>query len=187
MRLVLQIARDAAGEDCPIACIIIRNGCEVARAVNEVEARGDPTAHAELLCIQRACSALKTRYLDDCILYCTLEPCPMCEWAINLARVGAVVFGAFRSGYSICYKQDINNSSPSFVERVATTRDEGKVIAERLSNDFEENQIAEIGKEGRAGINAPKAFRSKIIGGVLEKECSELLSSFFLSVRKINQ
>ena len=82
-----------AGE-MPVGCVIVRNGEIVARAHTECEARRDATAHAELLAIQRASAAVGDWRLNDCTLYATLEPCPMCAGAIVQARVGRVVYGA---------------------------------------------------------------------------------------------
>ena len=73
---------------------MIRDGVVVSRAHNETVARNDPTAHAELLAIQQALTALGTDRLDDCALYVTLEPCAQCAGAIVLAKVGRVVYGA---------------------------------------------------------------------------------------------
>ena len=87
----------AAGE-MPVGCVVVRDGAIIARAHNECEARGDATAHAELLAIQRASAALGDWRLNDCALYATLEPCPMCAGAIVQARVGRLVYGAADPG-----------------------------------------------------------------------------------------
>lgn len=81
-----------AGE-IPVGCVIVCDDEIVARAHNEREASGDPTAHAELLAIRRA--AKGDWRLENCTLYVTLEPCPMCAGAISQARVGRLVFGAY--------------------------------------------------------------------------------------------
>ena len=74
---------------------VLRDGAMVVRAHNETVGRRDPTAHAELLAVQRALSLLQTDRLSDCTLYVTLEPCAQCAGAIVLAKVGRVVFGAY--------------------------------------------------------------------------------------------
>ena len=74
---------------------VLRDGVMVVRAHNETVGRRDPTAHAELLAMQRALSLLQTDRLSDCTLYVTLEPCAQCAGAIVLAKVGRVVFGAY--------------------------------------------------------------------------------------------
>ena len=78
-----------------MGAVVFRDGAAVARAHNESVARADPTAHAELLALQRALKALETDRLTDCTLYVTLEPCAQCAGAMVLAKVGKVVFGAY--------------------------------------------------------------------------------------------
>ena len=98
MSEALSEARAAAeAGDTPIGAVVVRDGEIVSRAHNEVEACGDPSAHAEMLALRRASEALGTRYLDDCVLYVTMEPCPMCAGACLHFRLGAIVFGAFDS------------------------------------------------------------------------------------------
>ncbi|MFZ9816991.1 MAG: tRNA adenosine(34) deaminase TadA [Ilumatobacteraceae bacterium] len=80
--------------DVPVGAVVLYNGEVVARACNEREHRGDPTAHAEVLALRTAARHLGTWRLDDCTLYVTLEPCTMCAGAIVNARVGTLVFGA---------------------------------------------------------------------------------------------
>jgi tRNA(adenine34) deaminase len=92
----LEQARRAASEDeVPVGAVVTRGGEVVVRTHNETVARGDPTAHAELLAIQGALQALHTDRLSDCTLYVTLEPCAQCAGAIVLAKVGRLVFGAY--------------------------------------------------------------------------------------------
>lgn len=96
MHAALEAAsRAAAGEEVPVAAVIVRDGHAVAAAGNETIARKDPTAHAELLAIHSALAGLQTDRLTDCTLYVTLEPCAQCAGAIVLAKVGRVVFGAW--------------------------------------------------------------------------------------------
>jgi tRNA(adenine34) deaminase len=82
--------------DVPIGAVVARiaDGAVVARRHNERELRGDPTAHAELLAVRDAASAVGTSRLDGHVLVSTIEPCPMCAGAIVLARIGVVAFGA---------------------------------------------------------------------------------------------
>lgn len=96
MREALLLARQAqlAGE-VPVGAVVVCDGKIVARARNERETTGDPTAHAEVLALRRAAQALGTRRLTDCTLVVTLEPCPMCAGAIVMAGVGEVLFGAY--------------------------------------------------------------------------------------------
>jgi tRNA(adenine34) deaminase len=86
--------RAAAADEVPVGAAVMRDGRIVARTHNETVARGDPTAHAELLAIQYALRTLASNRLSDCTLYVTLEPCAQCAGALVLAKVGRLVFGA---------------------------------------------------------------------------------------------
>jgi tRNA(adenine34) deaminase len=77
------------------AALIGPDGAVLATHGNEVEAQGDPTAHAEMLVLRAGAAALGQKQLDGCDLYVTLEPCPMCAAAIALARVRRLYFGAY--------------------------------------------------------------------------------------------
>jgi len=95
MRHALTEAKHAITHgDVPVGAVVVHNDEVIARARNEREHRGDPTAHAELLALRAAARHLGTWRLDDCTLYVTLEPCTMCAGAIVNARVGTLVFGA---------------------------------------------------------------------------------------------
>lgn len=86
----------SAHADVPIGAVVVDGtGAVVARAHNEREASGDPTAHAEVLALRRASALRGSWRLDDCTLVVTLEPCTMCAGALVLARVGRLVFGAY--------------------------------------------------------------------------------------------
>ncbi len=78
----------------PFGAVVVRNGEVVATGVNRVTATHDPTAHAEVVAIRAACSALGSFQLDGCEVYCSCEPCPMCLGALYWARPSAVVFAA---------------------------------------------------------------------------------------------
>lgn len=95
MRLALREAERALEhEDVPVGCVIAREGEVIAAAANERELRGDPTAHAEILALREAATAVGSWRLADVVLYVTLEPCPMCAGAIVLSRAPRVVYGA---------------------------------------------------------------------------------------------
>ena len=83
----------AEGE-LPVGCVIVCNGGIIARGHNNREQTQDPTGHAEIVAMRRAAKALGQWRLNDCTLYVTLEPCPMCAGAISQARVGRLVYGA---------------------------------------------------------------------------------------------
>jgi tRNA(adenine34) deaminase len=88
-------AAEARGE-VPVGAVVVAPSGEVlAGAGNEVEARADPTAHAEVLALRAAGARLGTPRLAGCDLYVTLEPCPMCAAAASFARIRRLVFGAY--------------------------------------------------------------------------------------------
>ncbi len=95
MTRALELAQSAAelGE-VPVGAVIVREGRIVAEGFNLREALNDPTAHAERLSLTMAGRALGSWRLDECTLYVTLEPCPMCAGALVLARLPRVVYGA---------------------------------------------------------------------------------------------
>ena len=97
MRLALVEAALAEGHgDVPIGAVVLDgDGAVIARAGNERELTGDPTAHAEVLALRRAAEVVGEWRLTGCTLVVTLEPCTMCAGAIVASRVGRLVFGAF--------------------------------------------------------------------------------------------
>lgn len=101
MRLALEQAHIAYHKgEVPIGALVVKDGQVLAMSYNEKEQRHDPTAHAEILAIQRASEKLGNWRLEDATLYVTLEPCPMCAGAIIQARLKNLVFGAsdFKGG-----------------------------------------------------------------------------------------
>src|SRR5438034_63649 len=96
MEMALEEAESAAAEDeVPIGAVVVslKQGV-IARAHNQREQLLDPTAHAEMIAITQAAQALRSWRLRDCVLYVTLEPCPMCAGAIVQARLPLLVYGA---------------------------------------------------------------------------------------------
>ena len=95
MKMALVEAQKAFDEDeVPIGAVIVCKGRVVARAHNLTEMLNDVTAHAEMQAITSAASNIGGKYLNDCTLYVTVEPCPMCAGAIAWAQMGKVVYGA---------------------------------------------------------------------------------------------
>ena len=80
--------------DVPIGAVIVRDGKIIARGENCVQQKQNPTMHAEIVAINKACKKLNAKFLDDCDLYVTLEPCAMCATAISFARIKNVYFAA---------------------------------------------------------------------------------------------
>jgi len=95
MRRALEVA-SGSGADIPVGAVVLGpDHSELSVAHNERELTGDPTAHAEILALRRAGARLGTWRLQGCTLVVTVEPCTMCAGALVLARVGALVFGAW--------------------------------------------------------------------------------------------
>lgn len=95
MRLAYQQAEQAlAVDEVPVGAIIVRDDQVLAAAHNQRETLRDPTAHAEMIAITQAAEAMGSWRLENCTLYVTLEPCPMCAGAIIQARIPLVVYGA---------------------------------------------------------------------------------------------
>ena len=90
----LKEAHVAAAEDeVPIGAVVVCRGKVIAKGHNMTERLHDPTAHAEMIAITAACEAMGGKYLNDCSLYVTVEPCPMCAAAMNWAQLGRLVYG----------------------------------------------------------------------------------------------
>ncbi len=143
MRIALEEAQKAydMGE-VPVGAVLLRDGRVLCRTHNRRESMQDPTAHAEMLAIQEASRLLGTRKLNDCTLYVTLEPCPMCAGALIMANVGQCYFGAADSRQGCVESLYCLCDDPSFYHNPTCC------------------------------------------GGFLEKECKELLQSFFRERRK---
>ncbi len=138
MRLALEEARDAATEgEIPIGAVVVYRpegslaGKLIAQAHNRVEALHDPTAHAEMLAITTATEYLGGKYLPDCILYVSVEPCTMCAGAMRWAQLKQVVYGIGepKFGYSRLAPQALH---PKCKVRGGVLADE----AARIMQDF---------------------------------------------------
>jgi tRNA(adenine34) deaminase len=104
MREALREAGYAAEEnEVPIGAVITCRGRVIGKGHNMTERLNDPTAHAEMIAITAATEAMGGKYLNDCTLYVTVEPCPMCAGALAWAQIGRVVFGATdtKRGFSL--------------------------------------------------------------------------------------
>ena len=143
MQMALNMAQKAFGEDeVPVGCVIVKNGEVIAKTRNQKVQKKSGLHHAELVALKKAQQKLGDWHLNDCTLYVTLEPCPMCAGACINMRVGRIVFGAFDKKAGCC----------------------GTLY--NLPTDKRFNH------------------RPEVIGGVMEKECGEILSEFFKLKRK---
>jgi len=138
-RALEQAVLAAARNEVPVGAVLIRNEKIIAKAHNECISDSNPLHHAELIVISQAFYKLQTLYLNECTLFVTLEPCPMCAAAIAQARVGKLVFGAYdpKSG----------------------------------------------GVEHGPKIFEHSHHKPEVIGGILEKECSKIMTDFFKEKR----
>lgn len=98
MQKAIDIARNS-GADVPVGALIVKDNKIIASACNEKEKINDVTAHAEILVIREAEKKLGSWRLEECELYVTLEPCPMCAWAILQSRIKTVYFGSYDTQY----------------------------------------------------------------------------------------
>lgn len=104
MKEALREAEAAAMEDeVPVGAVVVCRGRVIARGHNMTERLNDPTAHAEMIAITAATEAMGGKYLNDCTLYVTVEPCPMCAGALAWSQIGRVVYGASdpKRGFSL--------------------------------------------------------------------------------------
>lgn len=118
----------ASGEEgeIPIGAVVVCRGSVIARGHNMTERLHDPTAHAEMIALTSATEALGGKYLSDCTLYVTVEPCPMCAAALNWAQVGRIVWGADDP------KRGFTLFSPSLLH--PKTEASGGILAEECSS-----------------------------------------------------
>ncbi len=132
-------------DEVPVGAIIVKDNVVISRAYNKRENKQNALYHAEILAIDKACKKLNTFRLNDCVMYVTLEPCPMCAGAIINARLKQVVFGAY---------------------------DAKRGCVGSIYNLLEDKRFN---------------HNPQVQGGVMEKECSQLLSDFFSKKRLENK
>ena len=139
MKMALQEAEEAYNKgEVPIGAVIVANNQIIARGHNLTETLNDVTAHAEMQAITAAANYIGGKYLIDCTLYVTIEPCQMCAGALFWSQISNIVYGA---------------------------RDE---------------------QRGCINLNTKLHPKTKMSGGVLEKEASHLLKKFFIEKRNLN-
>lgn len=113
---ILEAEKAAAKGEVPVGAVIIKNGEVIAACHNLREEKQNALSHAEMEAINTACKKLGSWRLDDCEMYVTLEPCPMCTGAIINARIKTVIFGAYDSKMG-CMDSVINLCDYSFNHR----------------------------------------------------------------------
>jgi tRNA(adenine34) deaminase len=113
MKLAIEEAKKAVG-DIPVGAVVVKDGEIIATAYNTKEQDKDVTSHAEILAIRKAEQVLGNWRLDDCDMYVTLEPCPMCGWAILQSRIKNLYFGSYDTSYgSFTSKIDLRTIASS--------------------------------------------------------------------------
>jgi tRNA(adenine34) deaminase len=90
-----QAERAFEQNEVPVGAVVVHNNTVIAKGYNQVETLHDPTAHAEMIALTAAAAHIGQKFLKDCILYVTMEPCPMCAGAIVLSRIPTIVFGCY--------------------------------------------------------------------------------------------
>jgi len=98
MERAIEVAKNS-NREIPVGAVILKNGEIISSAFNQKEELNDITAHAEILALKRAAEKLGNWHLDNCEMYVTLEPCPMCAWAIINSHIKTVYFGSYDANY----------------------------------------------------------------------------------------
>ena len=152
-RFMLEAIHEAekalAYDECPIGCVIVKDGKVFVRAHNLRLTKGNAICHAEVLAIDKACKKLGDWRLEDCDMYVTLEPCTMCAGAIIQARIRKVYFGAYepKSG-AVCSCNDIFNVEHGHNHKVEY---EGGILEEQcaamMKDFFKKIRIRDAGKK----------------------------------------
>ena len=116
---LLQAEKAFAAEEVPVGAIVVHNGKFIGRGHNQKEQFNDPTAHAEMIAITAASNTLGDWRLNDCYLYVTKEPCPMCSGAIINARIKMIIFGCYDEETGCCGSLYQLCGDPRFKTKIA--------------------------------------------------------------------
>ncbi|WP_245632439.1 nucleoside deaminase [Edaphobacter aggregans] len=155
MRLALEQAlkgrRTPGGAE--VGAVLVRDEVSICAGFNEGELHHDPTAHAEMVVIRRACAQLQKTSLQGCTLYCTLQPCGMCTMACLWAGVSKIVYGAGREDVNHIYFKSRHNDTFDFIRDAfrADLRIEGGVLAEDCANLYAKPEES-VSKKGPAHV-----------------------------------
>ncbi|MBQ1182843.1 MAG: nucleoside deaminase [Clostridia bacterium] len=144
MNEALALAKKAGSlGEIPVGAVVVKDGEIIATGMNRRESENNALGHAEIEAISNACKSLGKWRLDDCELYVTLEPCPMCAGAIINSRIKKVIFGAFDKKTGSCSHESVIDL-----------------------------------------FSLPYNHRPEVWAGIMEKECSEVLTNFFENLRE---
>ncbi|MFT5780408.1 MAG: guanine deaminase [Crocinitomicaceae bacterium] len=132
MREAIRISSEnvESGKGGPFGAVIVKDGKIIASGGNEVTSSNDPTAHAEVVAIRKACQILGTFQLDDCIIYCSCEPCPMCLGAIYWARPAKIFYANTKKDAA-----DINFDDDFIYREIEVPNHERSMPTEQLLRD----------------------------------------------------
>ena len=134
MKIALKEAKKAYKQnEVPIGCIIVKNNQIISKSYNKKTLKNIATYHAEILAINKACKKINSWYLDDCIMYTTVEPCLMCTGAIIQSRIPKVVYGTKNESFG--YLSKIKNSKIEIIPHILE-----KDCQTILSNFFKEKR-----------------------------------------------
>ncbi len=139
MKEALRQARKAGEEgEIPVGAVVVSNGRIISKAYNQCERLNDPTAHAEIQAITSACYELQSKFLEDCDLYVTLEPCPMCAGALYWARIRTLYYGSddTQRGYSLHNKSLLHPKTKIFK---GLFREESEALLKDFFNNLRTN------------------------------------------------
>ena len=129
--------RAFAHDDVPIGAVIVHDGKIIARGENQVQLKKNPTLHAEIVAINRACKKLGQKFLDNCDIYVTLEPCAMCATAISFARIKNIYFAASdEKGGGITSNAKIYDNDPHLWKTTVHQLPEFAAESAQLLRDF---------------------------------------------------
>ncbi len=119
MNIAIKEAFKALTEDeIPVGAVIVKNNKIIGKGYNQKEKKKNVTAHAEIMAIQQASKYLNNWRLDDCVMYVTLEPCPMCASAIQQARINKIYYGISRN----------NQNNHKIIDQIFSTTDNNKAV-----------------------------------------------------------
>ncbi|MBI5215635.1 MAG: nucleoside deaminase [Ignavibacteriae bacterium] len=136
MQQALREAENALSRnEVPVGAVVVHEGIIIGKGSNQTEMLQDPTAHAEIIAITAAASYLENKWLENCTLYVTLEPCTMCAGAIVLARIPFLIFGAYDPKAGACSSLYTITNDPRLNHRVPT---KGGVLEEKCSGILRE-------------------------------------------------
>jgi tRNA(adenine34) deaminase len=125
--------------EIPVGAVVVHDGRIIGRGHNQVEMLKDPTAHAEMIALTAACATLGDKFLEECTLYVTLEPCPMCAGASVWTRIKRIVYGAADPKAGACgslFNIGSNNKLNHRAEIIQGVReDECEAILKRFFRD----------------------------------------------------